>query len=133
MDNFPVLFFSYGLLGFTFLERIPVALTSLSFQGLVFSCPKTDQQNLERRKQRIIKIDLVRNIAEKMNIHTKDAETFLTTFADIVGDCLASGELVGLSGVRCLETRRSIAAQEPKMSAGKDPILPNLTCKEVSS
>ncbi len=46
----------------------------------------------------MIKIDLTRSIAEKMNIHTKDAEIFLTVFTDIVGDSLASGDPVRLAG-----------------------------------
>ena len=43
---------------------------------------------------KMIKNDLARSIAEQMNIHTKDAETFLTTITDILGDSLASGEPV---------------------------------------
>ena len=46
----------------------------------------------------MIKIDLARSIVELMNIHTKDAETFITTFTDIVSDSLASGGPVRLSG-----------------------------------
>jgi nucleoid DNA-binding protein len=59
--------------------------------------PKNSPTKYERRKTNMIKID-ARSIAEQMNIHTKDAETFLTTFTDIVGDSLASGEPVRLSG-----------------------------------
>ncbi|EEG78358.1 HU family DNA-binding protein [Dethiobacter alkaliphilus] len=44
----------------------------------------------------MIKIDLARSIADTMNIHTKDADTFLTTFTEIVADSLASGEFVRL-------------------------------------
>lgn len=38
---------------------------------------------------------------EQMNIHTKDAETFLTAFTDIVGDNFARGEpiLLAVDGV----------------------------------
>ena len=32
----------------------------------------------------MIKADLTRTSAESLNINTKDAETFLTTFVDIV-------------------------------------------------
>jgi nucleoid DNA-binding protein len=53
----------------------------------------------------MIKIDLARNIAETMNIHTKDAETFLTAFTDIVSDSLASGEPVRLSGFGVIGVR----------------------------
>lgn len=42
----------------------------------------------------MIKIDLARSIAEQMNIHTKNAETFQTTYTDIVSDSLASGEFL---------------------------------------
>ncbi|MBS3983618.1 MAG: HU family DNA-binding protein [Dethiobacter sp.] len=44
------------------------------------------------------KADLARSIAEQMNTPTKDAETFLTTFADIVSDSLDSGERVRVAG-----------------------------------
>ena len=46
----------------------------------------------------MIKIDLARSIAEQMNIHIMDAETFLTTITDIVSDSLASDEPVRLAG-----------------------------------
>jgi hypothetical protein len=43
------------------------------------------QSNLNVRKQ-MIKIDLARSIAERMNILTRDVEALLTAFTDIVGD-----------------------------------------------
>jgi nucleoid DNA-binding protein len=46
-----------------------------------------------------------------VNIHTKDAETFLTTFADIVSDNLASGEPVRLPGFGTFDVRH-VEAQE---------------------
>ncbi|MHB1255900.1 MAG: hypothetical protein ACYCXI_06725 [Dethiobacteraceae bacterium] len=42
----------------------------------------------------MIKIDLSGSIAEQIDNHTKDAETFLPTFTDIVGDSLTSGKEV---------------------------------------
>lgn len=53
----------------------------------------------------MITIDLARNIAEKINIHTMDAETFLTTFTDTVSDTLASGEPVRLAGGGIIDVR----------------------------
>ncbi|MBS4031478.1 MAG: HU family DNA-binding protein [Clostridiales bacterium] len=53
----------------------------------------------------MIKIDLARTIAERINIHTNDAEAFLTTFTDIVSDSLASGEPVRLSGGGVIDVR----------------------------
>lgn len=61
----------------------------------------------------MIKIDIARSIAEQMNIHTKDAETFLTVFTDIVGDSLASGEPVRLAGFGTFDIR-DVAAHEAK-------------------
>ena len=64
----------------------------------------------------MIKTDLARSIAEKMNIHTKDADTFLTTFTNTFSDSLASGEPVRLAGILHLryQARSGISGQEPK-------------------
>ena len=56
------------------------------------------QAKSKEENQPMTKTDLTRSIATQMNIHTKDAETFLTTFTDTVGDSLASGEPVRLAG-----------------------------------
>ena len=55
--------------------------------------PKTSPSNLNERNK-LIKIDLSGSIAEQINNHAKDAETFLPTFTDIVGDSLTSGKEV---------------------------------------
>jgi DNA-binding protein HU-beta len=69
----------------------------------------------------MIKIDLSRNIAERMNIHTKDAESFLTTFTDIVSDSLASGEPVRLSGFGTFDVRL-VAAHQPRNPKTGEPV-----------
>lgn len=83
----------------------------------------------------MIKIDLARTIAEQMNIHTKDAETFLTTFTDIVSDSLASGEPVRLTGFGTFDIRHVAAheARNPKKRrtcSSPGHILPHLPCRK---
>lgn len=72
----------------------------------------------------MIKIDLSRNIAERMNIHTKDAESFLTTFTDIVSDSLASGEPVRLSGFGTFDIRHVAAHQARNPKTGEPVQVP---------
>lgn len=55
----------------------------------------------------MIKIDLARNIVERMNIHAKDAEALINAFTDAVGDSLTSGEPVRLSGCRHFDGHHS--------------------------
>jgi DNA-binding protein HU-beta len=69
----------------------------------------------------MIKVDLARNIAEKMNIHTKNAETFLTTFTDIVPDSFASGEPVQLSGFGTFDIRH-VAAHQARIPKTGEPV-----------
>ena len=56
------------------------------------------KNNPTKKNEKKYYSDLPHNISEQMNIHTKDAEVFLTTFTDTVSDSLASGEPVRLSG-----------------------------------
>lgn len=72
----------------------------------------------------MIKIDLARTIAEQMNIHTKDAETFLTTFTDIVSDSLASGEPVRLSGFGTFDIRHVAEHQARNPKTGEPVQVP---------
>jgi nucleoid DNA-binding protein len=67
--------------------------------------PKNSPTRIRTEETKMIKTDLVRNIADKMNIHTKDAESFLTTFTDIASDCLASGGPVRLAGFGTFDVR----------------------------
>jgi len=46
----------------------------------------------------MIRIDLARAMAERMDITLKDADTFLTIFMDVVGEILEKGEKVQLAG-----------------------------------
>ena len=56
-----------------------------------------------------------------MNIHNKDAETFLTTFSGIVGDSLASGEPVRLAGFGTFDIRH-VAAHEARNPKTGEPV-----------
>ena len=62
----------------------------------------------------MIRIDLARTIAEQMNIHTKDEETFLTIFTDIVSDSLANGEPVRLAGFGTFDIATEILPEYSK-------------------
>ena len=46
----------------------------------------------------MIKIDLSRSIAERMDITIKQADEFLNVWTDLVGECLQKGEPVQLAG-----------------------------------
>lgn len=46
----------------------------------------------------MVKIDLARTIAEKLEITQKEADDFLTTFMEVVGNSLEKGEKIQLSG-----------------------------------
>ncbi len=46
----------------------------------------------------MIKLDLSRAIAERMNITIKQADEFLNVWTDLVGECLEKGEPVQLTG-----------------------------------
>lgn len=46
----------------------------------------------------MIRIDLARAMAERMDITLKDADTFLTIFMDVVGETLEKGEKIQLAG-----------------------------------
>ncbi len=46
----------------------------------------------------MIKIDLARALAGKLEISLKDAEDYLTTLIEVVGDTLEQGEKVHLAG-----------------------------------
>lgn len=45
----------------------------------------------------MIKIDLARTIAERMDTTLKQADEFLTIWTDLVGECLSTGEPVQLA------------------------------------
>ena len=61
-----------------------------------------------------------------MNIHTKDAETFLTTFAEVVSDSLASGEPVRLSGFGTFDVRH-VAAHQSRNPKTSEPVQVSAT------
>jgi hypothetical protein len=62
--------------------------------------PNKQLNKNQNGENKMIKFRLAHSIAEEMNIHTKDSETFLTTFTDFLLDTFA---------VSCLHVAQVVA------------------------
>lgn len=74
------------------------------------------------------KIDLIVNIAEKMNITQRDAEKYLNTLLDVLTQTLEKEEKIKLVGFGTFEVRDRAARKGFNPHTGEEIVIP--ACKE---
>ena len=62
--------------------------------------------------------ELVAELAERLEIDKRTADTGLQAFVDIVTDTVASGEVVAISRLRQVRSRRARRAHGPQPADG---------------
>ncbi len=72
----------------------------------------------------MIKIDLAREISERMNISLKQADQFLNTFVEVTAETLGKGEKVQLAGFGTFGTRQVAARTGRNPKTGESLEVP---------
>lgn len=72
----------------------------------------------------MIKVDLARNLSEKLNVTQKDVDDYLNAFMEIVGETLEKGEKVQLAGFGVFVSRYVPEHQGRNPKTGESLIIP---------